>query len=241
VIKEAIRSLSKGTLVQLVSLKLMTSPAKLQHSTAHAVSPADHHANTLKITLKTQNETILLPALQEAMAQEATLTNQVLQLQATNICNEAYCSRLHGQLAHQEAKKADPKGKGKLMGSGLPCLLSEDVFYEKVVDLEATHGQVEQEKLERLQVRGERAGLLVEWKKQQEARKAEIAWRAEWELEKQEWEAEKVAAKATKKKFGKKKPTLGKLSAAIPRPQIVTMHDENSNGDDDNNNNNNNN
>jgi hypothetical protein len=114
------------------------------------------------------------------------------------------------------------------------------VFYEQVVDLEAAHRREEQEKLERLQVRGERAGLLVEWKKQQEVRKAEIAQRAAWELEKQEWEAEKAAAKAAKKKFGKKKPTLGKLPAAIPRPRIVTMHNESSDGDDDDDNDNDN-
>jgi hypothetical protein len=115
----------------------------------------------------------------------------VLQLQATNILNEAYCSRLRGQLAHQEAKKVGSKGKGKLMGSGLPCLLSGDVFYEQVVDLETAHRREEQEKLERLHVREERAGLLVEWKKQQEARTIEIAKRrAEWEVEKREWEAE---------------------------------------------------
>ena len=30
-----------------------------------------------------------------------------------------------------EGKQANPKGKGKLMGSGLPCLLSCDWFYER--------------------------------------------------------------------------------------------------------------
>jgi len=161
--------------------------------------------------------------------------DRVVQLQATNILNEAYCSRLCGQLAYQEAKKAESGAKGKLMGSGLPCLLSGDVFYEKVVDLETAHRREEQDKVERLHVREERAGLLVEWKKQQEARTAQIAKRrAEWEVEKEEWEAEKAAAKAAKKKFSKKKPTLGKLPAAIPRPRVITTNDESSDDDDNN-------
>ena len=38
------------------------------------------------------------------------LKHCVLELQATNILNEAYCSRRSGQLAHQEAKKTESGG-----------------------------------------------------------------------------------------------------------------------------------
>ena len=156
----------------------------------------------------------------------------MLELQATNILNEAYCSRIHGQLAHQEAKKTKLGGKGKLMGDGLPCLLSGDMFFERVVDSDVAHRREEQDKIERLHIREERAVLLVEWKKQQEARKAEIATRrAEWGVEKQEWEVEKAAAKASKKKFSKKRPILGKLPVAIPRPPMAATNDESSDND----------
>ena len=82
---------------------------------------------------------------------------------------------------------------------------------------------------------------MVEWKKQQEARKAEIATRRaewevekqEWEVEKQEWEVEKAAAKASTKKFSKKQPILGKLPVAIPRPTMAATNDESSDDDDD--------
>ena len=75
-----------------------------------------------------------------------------------------------------------------------------------------------------MHIREERAVLLVEWKKQQEARKAEIATRrAEWGVEKQEWEVEKAAAKASKKW-----PILGKLPAAILRPLMAATNDESS-------------
>ena len=93
----------------------------------------------------------------------------MLKLQATNILNEAYYSRICEQLAHLEAKKTELSGKGRLMGDGLPCLLSGDVFFEQVVDSDVAHRQ----EIERLCIREERAVLLVEWKKQ-EARKAEI-------------------------------------------------------------------
>ena len=62
-IKKAIDILSKGALAELVSSKPMTPSAKLQHNTAHVVSPTKPHANALKITLMTWNETFLLTAL----------------------------------------------------------------------------------------------------------------------------------------------------------------------------------
>jgi hypothetical protein len=52
-IKEAIKSLSQGTLAELVSSEPMTSTTELRHNTAHAISLAKPHANTLKITPKT--------------------------------------------------------------------------------------------------------------------------------------------------------------------------------------------
>ena len=85
----------------------MTSTAELQHNTAQPVSPTKSHADTLKIIPMTWNEMFLLTTLREAEDQEAALKFCVLELQATNILNEAYYSRICGQLAHQEAKKTE--------------------------------------------------------------------------------------------------------------------------------------
>ena len=41
---------------------------------------------------------------------------------------------LRGQLAHYEKKKNTPKGVGKLVGDGLPRLLSSDELYGRVVE-----------------------------------------------------------------------------------------------------------
>jgi hypothetical protein len=73
----------------------------------------------------------------------------VIELQATNILNKAYRSRIHDQLAHQEDKGRKTKGKGKLVGDGLPCLLSGDIFYERVVDAEVRQRREEREKVAR--------------------------------------------------------------------------------------------
>jgi hypothetical protein len=121
---------------------------------------------------------LLLAALHEANAREESLKLRLIDLQAANILNEAYCSRIRGQLAHKEEKGKQIKGKGKLVGDGLPCLLSGDVFYEKVVDAEVGQRREEHEKVARKELREDRAGLLVEWKKQQEKRRADIATRS---------------------------------------------------------------
>ena len=158
----------------------------------------------------------------------------MIELQAANILNEACCSRIHGQLAHQEDKGKRTKGKGKLIGDRLPCLLSGDIFYECVVDAKVEQRQEEYEKLARRGHREDRAELLVEWKKQQEARKVDVVMRrAQWEEEKEQWAVEKAAAKTAGKKFSKKKPTLGKLPVSIPRPPVLVMDGDSS----DNNNN----
>ena len=61
------------------------------------------------------------------------LLNCTIKLQASNILNEAYCGKLKQHLAHQENKKKD-KGKGTLVGDGLPWVLTGDAFYKAVVE-----------------------------------------------------------------------------------------------------------
>jgi hypothetical protein len=234
-INEAIKQLSAGSLADLVSSSPMTSSTTVNHNTNQLISPSNNRTQeALTIIPKTTNEIVLLGALRESQEQETYLKQRVLELQAANILNEAYCSRLRGQLAHKEEKKANPKGKGKLMGDGLPCLLSGDWFYEWVVEFEAWQQREEREKEARLEAREERGEALVKWREQQEERKVAIAARrAEWETEKQVWETKKAAAKLAKKRFDRPKPLLGKLPPAIPRPKTSSAVEVDDDDDDD--------
>lgn len=60
---------------------------------------------------------------------------------------------------------------GRLVGNGLPNLLLDDVFYEKLVEFEARQHQEVQEKEAKKQGRAALAGALLEWKREEEARK----------------------------------------------------------------------
>lgn len=84
----------------------------------------DHYTALLTIKPKTPNKNLLLNALQDAQAHTAGLKCHMLELQAENVLNEMYCTLLHKQLANHKKKQARRKGKGKLMGDGLPWLLS---------------------------------------------------------------------------------------------------------------------
>jgi len=80
-------------------------------------------------------------------------------------------------MACKEEKKANPKGKGKLMSDELPCLLSGNWFYEQAVDFEAWQQIEEWEKEARLEAREERGEVLAKWKEQEEERNTAITAR----------------------------------------------------------------
>lgn len=76
-------------------------------------------ADISKIEPKTKNKT-LLAALREAEELCESYRNRVITLQAQAILNEAYCNKLHYQLAFQEEKATNSDAPGKLVNDGLP-------------------------------------------------------------------------------------------------------------------------
>ncbi|KAG1795026.1 uncharacterized protein HD556DRAFT_1235863 [Suillus plorans] len=78
-----------------------------------------------------------------------------------------------------------------------------------------------------MEERKRRAETLVEWKKLEDARKEENkARRDHYHMAVEVWQVEKARARAEKQKFTKKKPALGKLVAAIPRPKVGSHEEE---------------
>ena len=121
----------------------------------------------------------------------------------------------------QREKKSG--GKGRLMGDGLPCLLSGDEFYEKVVEHEAAQKRKERELEARKEQHQEMAEMIAEWKKAETKRKEENKERRErFQEAVKVWEKlrEEAAVKAGRPKRFKHsipKPTLGPLLKAIPK------------------------
>ena len=184
-IENARKASSEGTLSALVSSKPITLDTQVHHNIAHTILTVTRPSKTLQITPKTTNEEALFMALQEVKDCEEALCLWLMQLQAANILNEAYCERLRNQLAHKEGKEKESWAKGKLVGDGLPCLLSGDKFYKHVVEFDVAQRWEERVHAEREHEREGRATVLAKWKKAQDERTKVFKERkAEWEVEK---------------------------------------------------------
>ncbi|KIK78359.1 hypothetical protein PAXRUDRAFT_16915 [Paxillus rubicundulus Ve08.2h10] len=131
-------------------------------------------------------------------------------LQAQAVLNEAYCNKLHFQLAFQEEEKKNPGATGKLVKDGLSRLLSGDEFYEKVVEFMKWQKGKETQKETRQAEQEELKAANDEWKKNEAKRKAE-----------------KQEAWAVKQKFTKPMPKLGVLLKALPMPTLPAEEEEN--------------
>ncbi|KAG1898406.1 uncharacterized protein F5891DRAFT_955576 [Suillus fuscotomentosus] len=127
-----------------------------------------------------------------------------------------------------EESKNNLKKCGKLMGNGLPCYLSGNAFYMRVVNHEKAADE-EAAKQARKEGREQCAAGLEEWKKVEEARKQcnrELMGTYQMELER--WKEEKEHVKMEKHRLVWKKPTQGKLEAPLHKPVVVegTVGDE---------------
>lgn len=217
----ALAQLAEGPLAYLVSAETpITSESPTPASASRLIHPPPKVFDPLFVP-KTKMEQSLLAELRESETREEVLRHHVADLQAANVLNELYCSKLRGQLAHQDEKKKKKKVKGRLMEDGLPCFLSGDEFYRKVVEHDEAQKREEREKEARKKTRGAKAEAIAQWKKSEEARKERNKERqARYREAMDNWEAERGAARDAKKPFTKQKPARGKLEKAEPRPKV---------------------
>jgi len=142
ILEEAVTALKKTNSNFLVSPIPTTSSDPAPCHTSCSQCDMSGTINTCKATLmiepKTANKLLLLSALHESKSNLHQIEVHAFKLQASNILNEAYTSRLKHQLAMQEEKNKN-KNKNKvikLVGDGSPCLLTADDFYELVKEKE---------------------------------------------------------------------------------------------------------
>ena len=201
-----------------------------------------HYQQLLALEANTPREREYQTALREAEVREAHFKGVIAGLQGAALLQGRYCDTLQSQLAAQEEKSRSKK-KGRLVGDGLPWLLTDLDFIMRVQNHEDAQEQQAAELETRKANREVRAEAMKEWKKADAERKKkndEIKARFKEELE--QWDTERDRAKRAKQKPGWKKPTRGKLIPPIPKPPKVLPEpdddaepDESSddNGDDD--------
>jgi hypothetical protein len=220
VILEAVDSLSQTDIAHIFNTTLTSSSDPMSHTKTQTIPSQFTPTPLLSIDPQTDNEILLLAALREAEARNQILLNRTIELQASNILNEAYCGKLKRHLAHQENKKKD-KGKGTLVGDGLPRVLTGDAFYEAVVEFRKAKDAEERDAETRKDAKVVYAAALKEWMEGEAARKAE---KEELMIEYRHtvacWEKVKARSARNRTKFDLPKPKMPKFDKAALRPRM---------------------
>ncbi|KAF7368486.1 HTH CENPB-type domain-containing protein [Mycena venus] len=219
-VKIAITSLRTTSAAFLVSSPPVHSSSTPPHLPPTVISP-EKARNTALLTAEptTALERELQVALRAQQDKNKVQKTQMVAMQSALVLNGAYCDLVRSQLAAQEEKK-NKKKKGRLVGDGLPRLLTAREFVRRIEEFEKNATEkaaaLEQRKATRL----EKADALKGWKVLDEERKErnkEI--KEEWKERVKEWEAERDLAREEHRRPGWKKPVLKDLLfPPLPKP-----------------------
>jgi hypothetical protein len=231
-VRTAIGGLTSTSASFLVTSSPVQSTSRLPTFDTFSVSPdVPRNADLLDMIPTTDHEQKLQRALREANEREAYHKGCIVGLQASAILNGAYVDVVRGQLEAQEEKKKKKK-KGRLVGDGLPRLLTAAAFVNRVVQFEADKVQKAADLVQRRSVREERAMALVEWKRLDDERKdMNEVMKDLWQEAVEDWEKERDSAKLQKRKPRWKKLVL-KGTLLPPIPQLALATDEGMGGED---------
>ena len=223
ILEEAVSALKETNLAYLITPTPTTSLDPMPTTTTHtqeAFAMANSSAAALAIIPKTANELLLLTALKEAESKSHRSEIHAFELQASNILNEAYAARLKKQLAAKEEKRGKKKTL-KLVGDGLPRLLSGDEFYElakeKEKEVHAEERQKEAKKVGRVAYKEAVEQWAVAEQQRKEAKGHAVA---SFKEALAAWEKKRDSAKAKGKKFVERKPKQDAAPKAIPKPKL---------------------
>jgi hypothetical protein len=140
-------------------------------------------------------------------------------MQSALVLNGAYCDLVRSQLAAQE-EKSKKKKKGRLVGDGLPRLLTAREFVRRVAEFEEKATEKATALEQRKATRAEKSEALKQWKVLDDERKErnkEI--KNNWQERVREWEAERDLAKEEHRRPRWTKPSLkGLLFSPLPKP-----------------------
>ncbi|KAK7042764.1 HTH CENPB-type domain-containing protein [Favolaschia claudopus] len=220
-VRHAITSLRATTSAFLFSSSPVRSSSDPPANPTNEISPE----KTGDVFLLNKEPTTVLEgelqaALKDALAKNTAQKRQIVAMQSAMVLNGTYVDLVRGQLEAQEKKKSRSKTKGRLMGDGLPRLLTARDFVQRVTDFERETAQKAADLEKRKATREERSEALKEWKVLDEKRKErnkEI--RKEHAIRVLEWEAERDLAKQQHRRPGWKKPSLkGLLFSPLPKP-----------------------
>ncbi|KAI6019098.1 hypothetical protein EDC04DRAFT_2576127 [Pisolithus marmoratus] len=234
--KEAIETLASTSASFLVHETPLTTANQLPTFVTTPVTPTRKHSHRLlEREPESDLECAYQGALQLSLARENQAKAALVGMQSTVVLQSLFCGRLSNQLAAQEDKqKEQKKRRGKLVGDGLPRLLTGNEFYSRVVEFERSAADEELERRSRQKRREERAEEMAVWKAAEvERRERNKARKLAYKVELATWEVERDAAKLLRRQPCWKQPKLGKLEPPLPKPVFESAEREEVDGNKD--------
>ena len=175
----------------------------------------------LDITSMTPVEEQLLEALKEAQENETYQHGVIVGMQSMFVLQNVYCEKVRGQVAAKEAKEDEGKEKrGRLVGDGLPLVLTSDTFVEAVVNYNRAQRDLERQKVQRRLTKAEQKIVMDEWHLLEVTQKAlNEKCCIEFTAATAKWEAARDKARKAKKPYKVPRPKHGELAKPIPEPK----------------------
>jgi hypothetical protein len=227
ILEDAVANLKKTNFAYLAARTPTTSsdtmPKTATRTRGQVAGPVNTTAAALTIEPSTSNELLLLAALRESESRNVRSEIHAFELQASNVLNEAYMERLRKALEAKEEKKNNLKKRKvtKLVGDGLPRLLTGDAFYELAKEKEKEVREIERQKGARKDGKAAYRTAIDEWNEAEEARKDETTTiKANWEKAVASWTKKKATAAKKGNKFTEKKPKRDALPPKTPKPKL---------------------
>jgi hypothetical protein len=153
-------------------------------------------------------------------------------MHAQVVLQDLYCSRLRKQLAGTE--QVAEKGSGRLMGDGMPVLLTGDEFHARVVEKHEQNERASKKKTEQNKAKERYREEVARWDASNKERiKINRRRREEYKAEYERWEVERDLAKLEKRRARWAKPVKPTVFKGSPKPKLVLPSDSDEETDSD--------
>jgi hypothetical protein len=218
---QMVRSTSAAFLVNSSPIQSTSTPPTF---VPVPISPYSHkkarYSDLLVVPPSNMLEEELQNSVRELLAANKEQKSLLISMQSSLVLNGAYCDLVQGQLTAQEESKKSKK-KGRLVGDGMPRLLTSKDFVRRVVAFQKAAEEKEAEMKKRRATKAERSTAMSQWKELEKARKAEnAAIRARWQEDVKAWEEERDRKLTDSGRLGTSLCSRVSFSRPFPSPLL---------------------
>ncbi|KAI6046734.1 hypothetical protein EDC04DRAFT_2557462 [Pisolithus marmoratus] len=222
---EAAVALASTSASYLVNMTPLTSVNQLPAYQPLPLTPTQKQKHTLlDHEPVSELEHTYQEALHQSLAHEDQYKASTVEMQSVLVLQTMHCNRIMSQLAaHEEKEKEKKKRKGKLMGDGLPRLLTGEgrSSITGLLNLKRQQQKKNQKKQKESQAKALGAWKAADKEQQQHNKAHNEAYRMELET----WKTERELAWLEKWQPHWSQPKHGKLEAPLSKPTVKSNGD----------------